>query len=58
MDKMKTVSPETLLRVMDREKYEELRKRGKLAITKRAPDTEILLSSIPIRYRHKLTAAR
>lgn len=54
---MKTISLEALLRVMDREKYEELRKRGRLVVTRHAPDTEILLSSIPIQYRHKLTAA-
>lgn len=55
---METVTLNALLQVMDRKTFRELKIRGKLVITKPAPYTEILLSSIPCRYRHKLTEAR
>ena len=55
---METVTLNALLRVMDKKTFRELKIRGKLVITKPAPYTEILFSSIPCRYRHKLTEVR
>lgn len=55
---METVTLNTLLQVMDMETFNRLRNRGKLTITKPAPYTEILLSSIPNRHRRKLTDVR
>lgn len=55
---METVSLSTLLEVMDMERLIELKQRGKLVITKRAPHAEVLFSSIPSRYRHKLIVVR
>lgn len=55
---METVTLNALLRVMDKKTFRELKIRGKLIIIKPAPYTEILFSSIPYRYRHKLTEVR
>lgn len=55
---METVTLNALLRVMDEKTFHKLKLRGKLVITKPAPYTEILFSSIPCRYRHKLTEVR
>lgn len=55
---METVTLSTLLRVMDMRTFRELKNRGKLVITRPAPYTEILLSSIPNRHRHKLIGVR
>ena len=55
---METITLNALLRVMDEKTFHELKHRGKLVITKPAPYTEILFSSIPCRYRHKLTEVR
>lgn len=55
---MKTVTLNALLEVMDMKKFHELKNRGRLFITRPAPYMEVLLSSIPIRYRHKLTGVR
>lgn len=55
---METVTLNTLLRVMDMKMFHKLKLRGKLVITKPAPYTEILLSSIPNHHRRKLTDVR
>lgn len=55
---METVTVNTLLRVMDMETFRRLKYRGKLIITKPAPYTEVRVSSIPNRYRCKLTGVR
>ena len=55
---METVTLNALSQVMDKETFHELKIRGKLVITKPAPYTEILLSSIPCRHRHQLTEVR
>lgn len=52
---METVTLNALLQVMDMETFHKLKNRGKLTIIKPAPYTEILLSSIPDSYRHRLT---
>lgn len=52
---MKTVTVNIILGVMDRKTFQELKLRGKLVVTRPAPYTEVLLSSIPDCYRHKLT---
>ena len=51
---MKNVTLDELLSVMSKEKFNELKNRGQLVITKRAPNTEISYDSIPLRYRRKL----
>lgn len=55
---METVTLNTLLQVMDMKTFHKLKNRGKLVITKPAPCTEILLSSIPSCYLRKLTDVR
>jgi len=55
---METVTLNALLRVMNEKTFRGVKLRGKLVITKPAPYTEILFSSIPCRYRHKLTEVR
>lgn len=55
---MKTVALDALSRVMGMNKCSEMKKRGKLVAVKPAPHTEVLLSSIPLLYRRKLTDAR
>lgn len=52
---METVTLNTLLQMMDMKTFSKLKNRGKLTIIKPAPYNEILLSSIPDRYRHRLT---
>ncbi len=55
---MKNVTLNELLSVMSKEKFNELKNRGQLVITKRAPNTEISYDSIPLRYRRKLNDVR
>lgn len=55
---METVTLNALLQVMDKKTFSKLKLRGRLVITKPAPYTEILLSSIPCRYRRQLAEVR
>lgn len=55
---MKNVTLNELLSVMSKEKFKELKNRGKLVIAKAAPNTEIAYNSIPIGYRRKLNDIR
>lgn len=55
---MKTVTPDELLSVMSEETFNKLRLRGTLTVVKRAPNTEIAYSSIPVGYRRKLNDIR
>lgn len=55
---METITVNKILSVMSKEKFNELKLRGKLIIVKPAPNTEILYYSIPVVYRRKLNDAR
>lgn len=55
---MKTIALKEVLSVMSKEKFNELKHRGKLVIAKPAPNTEIAYNSIPVGYRRKLSDVR
>lgn len=54
---MKTIPLTELLKTMSTATYRTLKARGKILLAQSAPHAEVILASVPLRYRQALASA-
>lgn len=52
---MKSIALQDLLKVMSMKTFHELKSRGRLVLTRCAPNTEVEISSLPARFQAALS---